>query len=380
MVSYPRQLPRTSKSFINPGEKRGLTSPGCNLLSLRAARAQNKLMFKSRGRNSISVRRNFVAARAVMLFALLSATAFAPRAFAQTQTPIRYDRHESERSDKLTGGRVERAEFAAGEPDIRLTLNVPSFRLTLWQNDREVKSYFVGVGMKDYPIYIGDREATEVIWNPVWIVPSSDWTRGRKGVKPGQVVKPTDPNNPLGKLKIPLGDGYLIHQAASTTDLGGLVSHGCVRMLRADLYDLAEKIVAARSAPVSRKQIQAAKLNKKTLVATLDEPLPVDINYDTLVVEGGALHIYPDVYERRQNTPERLRAELQSSGIDVSQLDEETMKEMLAKVTRRTRFVVEAASIEEGRALEDGRLLPLIGNPAKKPTPATRKRTVKKKA
>ena len=337
-------------------------------------------MFKSRGSNLIPVCRNSVAARAATLFAVLFAAAAPPPSSAQTQTPVRYERHESERSDRLTGGRVERAEFAAGDPDIRLTLNVPSFRLTLWQNDREVKSYFVGVGMKDYPIYIGEREATEVIWNPSWIVPSSDWTRGRKGVKPGQVVKPTDPNNPLGKLKIPLGDGYLIHQAAATTDLGGLVSHGCVRMLRADLYDLAEKIVAARSAPVSRKQIEAAKRTKKTLVARLDDPVPVDINYDTLVVEGGALHIYPDVYERRQNTPERLRAELQASGIDTSRLDEAAMKEMLAKVTRRTRFVVEAASIEEGRALEDGRVLPLIGSPARKAPPATRKRTVKKKA
>ena len=332
-------------------------------------------MFKARGNNLIPVRRNRVAARAA-LFALLLAAALAPQSSAQPQNIIRYDRHESERSDKLTGGRIERAEFAAGEPDIRLTLNVPSFRLTLWQNDREVKSYFVGVGMKDYPIYIGDREATEVIWNPVWIVPSSDWTRGRKGVRPGQVVKPTDPGNPLGKLKIPLGDGYLIHQAAATTDLGGLVSHGCVRMLRADLYDLAEKIVAARSAPVTRRQIEAAKRGKKTLVARLDEPLPVDINYDTLVVEGGALHIYPDVYDRRLNTPERLRMELQTSGVDASNLDEATLKAMLAKVTRRTRFVVETTSIEQGRALEDGRVLPLIGNPPK-PKPATRRRTTR---
>ena len=76
------------------------------------------------------------------------------------------DRHESARSDKLTGGRVEVAEFEPNQPDIRITLNVPSFRLTFWQNGKEVQSYFVGVGMKNHPIYIGDREATEVIWNP----------------------------------------------------------------------------------------------------------------------------------------------------------------------------------------------------------------------
>lgn len=318
-----------------------------------------------------------MAARAALLALLMAGVIGVRPAHAQAQTIIGYDRHESERSDKLTGGRIERAEFAAGEPDIRVTLNVPSFRLTLWQNGREVKSYFVGVGMKDYPIYIGEREVNEVIWNPAWIPPASDWVAGRKGVRPGQVIKAGDPRNPLGKLKMPLGDAYLIHQAAKATDLGNLVSHGCVRMLRADLYDLAEKIIAARSAPVSRKSIEAAKRNSRMLVARLDEPVPVDINYDTLVVEAGALHIYPDVYDRRMNTPERLRLELQSSGVNVSNLDEEMLKEMLAKVTRRAQFVVETESIEQGRALEDGRTMPLIGTPSGRKSPATRKRTTR---
>jgi hypothetical protein len=279
------------------------------------------------------------------------------------------DRHESERSDKLTGGRIERAEFVAGEPDIRLTLNVPSFRLTLWQGGKEVKSYSVGVGRKEYPIYVGEREATQVIWNPSWIPPNSTWVKESKGVKVGEVIKASDPRNPLGKLKIPLGDGYLIHQAAKATDPGNLVSHGCVRMLRADLYDLAERIIAARSVPVSRKKIEAAKRGTRQLVAELEEPLPVDINYDTLVVEGGVLHIYPDVYDRGTNTVARLRAELESSGMDAGALDDATLARMLKRVTRRTQFVVEVNSIEGGRALVDGRAVPLLGRPAaKKPS------------
>ena len=270
------------------------------------------------------------------------------------------DRSESERSDKLTGGHIETADFEPNQPDLRLTLNVPSFRLTLWQNGKEVKSYYVGVGMKDYPIYIGRREATEIIWNPAWIPPASDWVSSHKGVQPGDVIKAGDPRNPLGKLKIPLGESYLIHQAASTNDVGNLVSHGCVRVLRADLYDLAEKIIAARSVSISPKRIAAAKHSFKTLDVHLDEPLPVDINYDTLVVEGGVLHIYPDVYDRGMNRPARLRAELVSSRVDVSKLDDETMNQMLSQVTKRAQFVVETRSIEQGRALEDGQLLPLI--------------------
>lgn len=270
------------------------------------------------------------------------------------------DRNESERSDKLTGGHIEVAEFAPGEPDVRITLNVPSFRLSLWQNGKEVKSYYVGVGLKEHPIYIGDREATELIWNPAWIPPSSDWVNDIKGVSPGEIIKANDPRNPLGKMKIPLGDRYLIHQAAKTTDVGNLVSHGCVRMPRSDLYDLAEKIIAARSVNVSPKRIAAAKRSSRMLVVRLEEPVPVDINYDTLVVEEGVLHIYPDVYARGTNRPARLRAELQASNIDASNLSEETIKRMLRRVTRHTQFVVDTRSIAEGRALEDGRVLPLI--------------------
>ncbi|HEX8116067.1 MAG TPA: L,D-transpeptidase [Pyrinomonadaceae bacterium] len=291
----------------------------------------------------------------------------------QQQNYIRYDRFESERSDKLTGGHIERGEFEAGQPDIKLTLNVPSFRLTLWQNGREVKSYFIGVGMKDYPIYIGEREAHEVIWNPAWIPPSSDWVKSHKGVRPGEVIKASDPRNPLGKLEIPLGDGYLIHQATGPSNLGNLVSHGCVRMLRSDLYDLAEKIVAARGLPVTRKQIAAAKAGTKTLSVALDEPLEFDINYDTLVVEGGVLYIYPDVYDRRTNTAARLREELRTSGVDASSLEDAALEKMLSKVTRRTKFVVPVASIAQGRALADGRAEPLLGSP-KRARPATRRR------
>jgi hypothetical protein len=143
-------------------------------------------------------------------------------------------------------------------------------------------------------------------------------------------------------------------------DVGNLVSHGCVRMPRPDLYDLADKIIAARNTPVSPKRIEAAKRSSKMFVVRLEEPVPVDINYDTLVVEDGVLHIYADVYNRGTNRPALLRAKLQEAIVDVSNLKDETIKKMLRKVNRRTQFVVEKSSIEQGRALEDGQVVPLI--------------------
>jgi hypothetical protein len=86
----------------------------------------------------------------------------------------------------------------------------------------------------------------------------------------------------------------------------------------------------------------------------------VDINYDTLVIEAGVLHIYPDVYNRGTNRPSMLRAELEAANVDVSRLSDQVIKRMFGKVTRRTQFVVETSSIEQGRALEDGVVKPLI--------------------
>ncbi|MFL6228771.1 MAG: L,D-transpeptidase [Pyrinomonadaceae bacterium] len=298
-----------------------------------------------------------------------ASTTSAPKSAAKR----RFERDESEREDKLTGGTIEQAEFAAGVPDIRLTVNVPAFRLTLWQDGREVKVYKIGVGMKKYPLAIGERKIEQIIWNPDWIPPDSDWVSEHSGVTVGETIPASDPRNPIGKVKMPLGDGYLIHEAHGVGDWGNLVSHGCVRLVRADLYDLAEKIVAARSLPVSQKRIAAAKRTKNKLVASLDAPLPIDINYDTQVVEGGVLHLYADVYGRGTNTVENLRAELSDYGVDEASVNNATLKKLLSLPTRQRQYVVSMESVRAGRALEDGRLVPVIPTAA----PAARKAAAK---
>jgi hypothetical protein len=88
--------------------------------------------------------------------------------------------------------------------------------------------------------------------------------------------------------------------------------------------------------------------------------LAVDINYDTEVVEGGVLHVYPDVYDRKTNTVERLREDLRAAGVDVSKLDDETLKEMIGKASASEKFVVRVSDIRRGRALTSGRTEPLV--------------------
>lgn len=285
---------------------------------------------------------------------------------------------ESAQSDKFTGGRIEQALLQPGQPDIKITVNVPAFRLTLWQNGKEVRTYEIGVGMKKYPIVIGERRVTQVIWNPEWVPPDSEWVNeSHSNVEPGEHVEAGDPRNPLGKLKIPLGDGFLIHQAAKISDLGHLVSHGCVRMLKDDISDLAEKIVTARALNITPQQIAKAMTSTDRLVANLSPPIVVEIDYDTLVVEGGVLHIYPDVYSRDANTAENLRAELKSAGIDPSNLDDQTLKQMLDRANMNEEFKVNAADLKSDNALALGTNQPLTsqsGIRKKQPAPAKLRR------
>lgn len=282
-------------------------------------------------------------------------------------------KRESARSDKITGGRIEKSELTPGDGNIRITINVPAFQMTLWQDSKEVKSYSIGVGMLEYPIVVGRRQATSIEWNPVWIPPSSDWIEKSSTVRPGEIVLPTDPRNPLGKVKIPLGYGYLLHQAKGPADMGSLVSHGCVRVMQSDLYDLTEKIVAARELDVPASKIAAAKRNKKTLIATLDPIVTVEITYDTIVVEGGRLHIYPDVYNQKRNTVENVRSELKSSGVDDTNVADTEISRMIRAAVGRKKFVVGTRFIENGEAIRNGQVVSVVG-PTRASRPATRVR------
>jgi len=284
-----------------------------------------------------------------------------------SQTYIVDVKRESARSDKLTGGRIEKKLFETGNPDIRITINVPAFQMTLWQDGKEVKSYPIGVGMLDFPIVLGIRSASTIEWNPVWIPPSSDWIEKSSKVKAGEVILPTDPRNPLGKVKIPLGYGYLLHQAKGIGDMGSLVSHGCVRVMQADLYDLSEKIVAARNLDVPAEKIAAAKKSKKTLIAPLEPAVPVEITYDTIVVEAGRLNIYPDVYNRKMNTVENVRKELRTSSVDDERLTDAAIRKMTAAAIGKQKFVVDASAIESGFAITKGRAVSVVTRPAPRP-------------
>ena len=87
--------------------------------------------------------------------------------------------------------------------------------------------------------------------------------------------------------------------------------------------------------------------------------MPIEITYDTLVVEDSILHIYPDVYGYKKNTVENLRKELTANGIDSSEVPDETLNKMLASAKSKKQYVVSLEKIRAGKYLE-GETLPVL--------------------
>jgi lipoprotein-anchoring transpeptidase ErfK/SrfK len=283
---------------------------------------------------------------------------------------------ESARSDKFTGGHIEQTTLQPGNGDIHITVNIPAFQLTLWQGNKEVKTYQIGIGRKDFQLPSGLRYGKQIVFNPDWIPPDSEWVYEHDAA-PGEVVEADDPRNPLGKVKIPIGNGgILIHQAFKPGDIGHLVSHGCVRLVLKELYEFIDEIIAARSLQVSKQQLEHAKQSKDRFVIKLDAPVVVDINYDTQVVEDGVLHLYPDVYSKNTLTVENVRAELKEAGVDDANFDDKTLQQMIARVTMNEEFAASIADIKAGRGLEAGKTQPVTSaSVVKKPPTAKSKRT-----
>jgi lipoprotein-anchoring transpeptidase ErfK/SrfK len=283
---------------------------------------------------------------------------------------------ESARSDKFTGGHIEQTTLEPGNGDIHITVNIPAFQLTLWQGNKEVKTYQIGIGRKDFQLPSGLRYAKQIVFNPDWIPPDSEWVYEHDAA-PGEVVEADDPRNPLGKVKIPIGNGgILIHQAFKPSDIGHLVSHGCARLVLNELYEFIDELIDARSLRVSKQQLEHAKQSKDRFLIKLDAPVVVDINYDTQVIEGGVLHLYPDVYNKNTLTVENVRAELKEAGVDDAKLDDRTIQQMIGRVTMNQEFAASIADIKAGRSLEAGKTQPVTSaSVVKKPPKAKSKRT-----
>jgi murein L,D-transpeptidase YcbB/YkuD len=180
----------------------------------------------------------------------------------------------------------------AAEP-LRLSLNLPSYQLEVWEGEEKIRSYTVTIGAPDFPTPTGGFSITRIEWNPSWTPPPSPWARGAKKAPPG-------PNNPMGRAKLQFDDYLYVHGTVKEDELGGAHSHGCIRMSNADILDLA-RLVATHEGVLTAEEIDALEnSSRRTRSVRLPEPIPIRIRYGLEEEVGGDIVELEDPYGWRE--------------------------------------------------------------------------------
>jgi lipoprotein-anchoring transpeptidase ErfK/SrfK len=206
--------------------------------------------------------------------------------------------------------------------DTRIVVNAPAYRMDVFQNGKLLKTYKVGIGYPEFPLPQGLRKADTIIFNPTWTPPDEPWVKGK--FEPGKKVEAGSKDNPLGPIKIPIGLPSLIHGGKAPAKLGGFASHGCVGLTNPQVQDFSVVLASLGGGQLTPEDVAGyAKNREETKQVKLSSPVPVELRYETIVVEDGKLHIYRDVYDKGTNTEENLRRVLEAFGVKPEDLSEQ---------------------------------------------------------
>lgn len=198
-----------------------------------------------------------------------------------------------------------------------LLVNIPEYRVRLFDNGAQIASHRVIVGTLRTPTPQFSTEATGVILNPSWYVPQSiiaesvgrlvrtspatarqrgytwSYSSGRL-----QVTQQPGPNNALGQMKLDMPNplSIFLHDTPNKDLFEREVrtfSHGCVRTH--DPFGLAETLLADTG--WTRSMIDEGVAARKTVRAPLSTPLPVHMVYMTAYAKpDGAIEYFDDPY------------------------------------------------------------------------------------
>lgn len=212
----------------------------------------------------------------------------------------------------------------------KIKVNVAARQLMVFdEQDRHVKTYPISVGSPSYKTPLGRREMTEVVWNPWWIPPkTSAWAKGARDTPPG-------PNNPLGPVKMKLGNAIMFHGTNKPKSIGHAQSHGCMRMFSEDAKELAswiqQRVMNSKTTPESYDEfMDKVQSNQKSSFAVqIENPIPIDVVYEIAEVIDGKLNVYKDIYWRVKDKIKAVEDSLVSAGYKIKDFDMDYLREQI---------------------------------------------------
>lgn len=223
---------------------------------------------------------------------------------------------------------------------LRIDINIPENRLRVLEGDSVLRSYRVSVGLPGHDTPDGEFTIGRAEWNPSWRPPEREWARGDRFTPPG-------PNNPMGRVKLFFAPFYYIHGTPDSASIGRAASHGCVRMHNRDVIELARFLHARAQPTVAPSEIDGIlRRSGTTRWSTFRAPVPLSIRYEPIVVEGGELKVFPDVYGRSRIHTEAVIQALLAAGYQAGSIDRAQVRAVL----QRAREAEGAFSVRLGEA------------------------------
>ncbi len=257
--------------------------------------------------------------------------------------------------------------------DSRVVVNAPAYRMDVFEAGRLIKSYKIGIGYPQFPLPTGLRKARTIIFNPTWTPPDEPWVAKMKDVSVGEKVEAGSKLNPLGPVKIPIGGPSLIHGGKPAAKIGTFASHGCVGLTTPQVHDFAKLLAQLGGAHLTDTDIAAFERNKtETKEVKLTNAVPVELRYETIVVEDGKLHIYRDVYDQETNTEENLKAVLDANGIQLDSLTEDVRAQILDALAQMSGSNLDRAAPLSSARTTTNRSASASPSPSQKKSPVTK--------
>ena len=163
----------------------------------------------------------------------------------------------------ILGAAIILGSLAQASAEKKIYINLASRLMLLYDGDKKLAVYPLGVGKVSTQTPQGYYQITEKAINPSWIDPSDP-----------EYEIPSGPDNPLGYRWMQFNGNYGIHGTNRPESIGGYVSNGCIRMNERDVEQLFEAVEVGT---------------------------PVEITYNRIVVEKSpdgdvVYYVYPDGY------------------------------------------------------------------------------------
>lgn len=174
--------------------------------------------------------------------------------------------------DSVDIGRTSKATLLP-VASTRIEVDLNARRLHVFDGDREVGSYRVAVGSKEWPTQTGEWSITQVVWNPEWKPPKDEaWAEAKDPKKSGA------PDNPLGRAQLVYDPPRTVHGTNEPQSIGKAVSHGSIRLANADVVKLARQLMEVTGVKKDEswyQQVQQRRTEK--MMVDLPQRVPIRV-------------------------------------------------------------------------------------------------------